>query len=50
MLLLYLRATDGYHSYRDLALVIGGKINVDYAGGRHLHLWAREAGFDLLLR
>jgi SAM-dependent methyltransferase len=41
-------ATDGYHSYRDLAFVLGEKINVDYAGGRHLHLWAREAGFEIL--
>ncbi|MEQ1884425.1 MAG: methyltransferase domain-containing protein [Bryobacteraceae bacterium] len=40
--------TDGYHSYRDLAFVTGEKIKVDYAGGRHLHLWAKEAGFEIL--
>jgi hypothetical protein len=40
--------TDGYHSYRDLAFVVGDRIQVDYAGGRHLHLWAREAGFEVL--
>ena len=40
--------TDGYHAYRDIAFVVGDMIKVDYAGGRHLHLWALEAGFEVL--
>jgi cyclopropane fatty-acyl-phospholipid synthase-like methyltransferase len=40
--------TDGYHAYREIAFAAGDVINVDYAAGRHLHLWALEAGFELL--
>jgi cyclopropane fatty-acyl-phospholipid synthase-like methyltransferase len=40
--------TDGYHSYREIAFLAGDANNVDYAGGRRLHLWAREAGFEIL--
>ena len=40
--------TKGYHTYRDLALVAGRKRGVDYEGGRRLHVWAREAGFEVL--
>ena len=38
----------GYHTYRDSVFVLGDRIKVDYAGGRRLHLWAREAGFEIV--
>jgi SAM-dependent methyltransferase len=41
-------ATEGYHAYRDLSLESGRKRGVNYAGGRLLHSWAREAGFEVL--
>jgi SAM-dependent methyltransferase len=41
-------ASEGYHTFRDLALAAGRKRGVDYEGGRLLHTWAREAGFDVL--
>ena len=41
-------AAKGYHAYRDLAMEAGRKRGVDYAGGRRLHTWAREAGFEVL--
>ncbi len=41
-------ATEAYHTFRDLTLVAGEKGGVDYAGGRRLHRWAREAGFEIV--
>jgi len=40
--------TFGYEEYRDLALEAGRRRGVDYEGGRRLHLWAREAGFEII--
>lgn len=40
--------SEAYHDYRDLAMEAGRKRGVDYAGGRRLHAWAREAGFEVL--
>jgi SAM-dependent methyltransferase len=37
-----------YHDYRDFAMEVGAKRGVDYGGGRRLHLWAAEAGFEVL--
>ena len=37
-----------YHEYREFALEAGRKRGVDYAGGRKLHTWAREAGFEVV--
>jgi hypothetical protein len=39
---------DDYHEARDLAIASGVARGVDYTGGRRLHRWAREAGFDVL--
>jgi len=41
-------ASDPYHAYRNLALEAGRRRGVDYTGGRLLHVWAREAGFEIL--
>ena len=40
--------TRGYSEYRARALVIGRQRGVDYEGGRRLHTWAREAGFEVI--
>jgi len=40
--------TFGYEEYRDLALEAGHQRGVDYEGGRRLHTWAREAGFEIV--
>jgi SAM-dependent methyltransferase len=34
--------------FRDIALATGVERGVDYAGGRRLHRWAIEAGFEVL--
>jgi hypothetical protein len=33
---------------RDITLMAGHARRVDYDGGRRAHLWAREAGFELV--
>jgi hypothetical protein len=35
---------------RDIALKAGQDRGVDYSGGRCAHLWAKEAGFELVRR
>ncbi len=40
--------TFGYEEYRTLALDTGRQRGVDYEGGRKLHAWAREAGFEIV--
>ena len=45
---IYSEPPSTYHDYVDLALAIGAERGVDYAGGRRLHRWAHEAGFDVL--
>jgi len=37
-----------YEELRDIALEAGRQRGVDYTGGRRAHLWAKEAGFDLV--
>jgi SAM-dependent methyltransferase len=37
-----------YEEMRDICLEGGRSRGVDYAGGRRAHLWAKEAGFDLV--
>ena len=37
-----------YEELRDIGLEAGRQRGVDYAGGRRTHLWAKEAGFDLV--
>jgi SAM-dependent methyltransferase len=39
---------EGYQAFRDLAILAGKKRGVDYEGGRRLHIWAREVGFDVV--
>jgi SAM-dependent methyltransferase len=45
---IYAEPPSGYHEYVELAFATGAALGVDYAGGRRLHRWAREAGFDVL--
>jgi SAM-dependent methyltransferase len=37
-----------YHEFRDLGILAGQKRGVSYEGGRQLHLWAAEAGFEVV--
>jgi SAM-dependent methyltransferase len=37
-----------YEDMRDIALKAGRARGVDYDGGQRVHLWAKEAGFELL--
>jgi SAM-dependent methyltransferase len=37
-----------YEELRDIGLEAGRQRGVDYTGGRRAHLWAKEAGFDLV--
>lgn len=37
-----------YEEMRDLALDTGRKRGVNYDGGRSVHLWAKQAGFELV--
>jgi len=37
-----------YEEMRDIALRAGRDRGVDYDGGRYAHLWAKEAGFELV--
>jgi SAM-dependent methyltransferase len=45
---MYAEPPSGYHEYVELAFATGATLNVDYAGGRRMHRWASEAGFDVL--
>jgi SAM-dependent methyltransferase len=45
---IYAEPPSGYHEFLDLAFASGAARGVDYAGGRRLHRWAHEAGFDVL--
>jgi SAM-dependent methyltransferase len=48
MSVIYAEPPSGYHEYVELAFAVGATLGVDYAGGRRLHRWANEAGFDVL--
>ena len=37
-----------YVALRDICLEAGRQRGVDYSGGRRAHIWAREAGFELV--
>ena len=37
-----------YDEMRDIALKAGRDRGVDYSGGRRVHLWAKEAGFQIV--
>ncbi len=39
---------EAYETLRDIVLLAGEKRGVDYRGGRRLHVWAREAGFEVV--
>lgn len=45
---LYAEPPSGYHEYVELAATVGARLGVDHFGGRRLHLWASEAGFDIV--
>jgi SAM-dependent methyltransferase len=45
---IYSEPPSGYGGFLDLALASGVERGVDYSGGRRLHRWAIEAGFDVL--
>jgi len=45
---IYAEPPSGYHEYVELAFATGATLGVDYAGGRRLHRWASQAGFDVL--
>jgi SAM-dependent methyltransferase len=45
---IYTEPPSDYHEFRDLAIAGGVERGVDYTGGRRLHRWAIEAGFDVL--
>ena len=45
---IYAKPPSGYHEYVELAFATGDTLGVDYAAGRSLHLWASEAGFDVI--
>ena len=40
--------STAYEEMRDIALRAGRDRGVDYDGGRYAHLWAKEAGFELV--
>jgi SAM-dependent methyltransferase len=40
--------SDAYEEMREVALAGGRARGVDYAGGRRAHMWAQEAGFELV--
>jgi SAM-dependent methyltransferase len=40
--------SEAYEEMRDIALKTGDARGVDYDGGRRAHLWAKQAGFDLV--
>jgi ubiquinone/menaquinone biosynthesis C-methylase UbiE len=40
-------SSEAYNQYREFVIKAGQARGVDYEGGRRLHLWAREAGFEV---
>jgi ubiquinone/menaquinone biosynthesis C-methylase UbiE len=40
--------SEAYRRYVKLVAIAGANRGVDYSGGRRLHTWAREAGFEIL--
>jgi SAM-dependent methyltransferase len=40
--------SEAYEEMRDMALRAGRDRGVDYDGGRFAHLWAKQAGFDVI--
>jgi SAM-dependent methyltransferase len=40
--------SSAYEEMRDIALKAGQDRGVDYSGGRRAHLWAKDAGFQLV--
>jgi hypothetical protein len=40
--------TDGYNRCPQLAQALSATRKVDYSGGRRLHTWAAEAGFEIV--
>jgi SAM-dependent methyltransferase len=45
---IYTEPPSGYDEFLELALASGVERGVDYSGGRRLHRWAIEAGFEVL--
>jgi SAM-dependent methyltransferase len=45
---IYTEPPSAYTEFLDVALARGVERGVDYTGGRRLHLWAIEAGFEVL--
>ena len=45
---IYTEPPSAYHEFVDETFVVGAARGVDYAGGRRLHRWASEAGFDVV--
>ena len=45
---IYTEPPSAYREFLDVAFASGAARGVDYAGGRRLHRWAHEAGFDVL--
>jgi SAM-dependent methyltransferase len=41
-------ASSAYAELRDICIEGGRQRGVDYAGGRRVHLWAKEAGFEIV--
>jgi SAM-dependent methyltransferase len=41
-------SSDAYTELRDICIEGGRQRGVDYAGGRRAHLWAKEAGFEIV--
>ena len=45
---MYAEPPSGYHEYVEVAFAVGATLGVDYAGGRTLHRWANDAGFEVV--
>lgn len=45
---IYTEPPSAYHEFRDLAISSGASRGVDYTGGRRIHRWTLEAGFELV--
>jgi SAM-dependent methyltransferase len=45
---MYAEPPSGYHEYVEVAFAVGATLGVDYAGGRSMHRWAHEAGFEIV--
>jgi SAM-dependent methyltransferase len=40
--------SEAYEEMREIGLAAGRARGVDYSGGRRAHIWAKEAGFELV--